>query len=1104
MISPKIPRRLSILICSLALVLAPVASASPTGSIAGFVKDQSGANISGAKLTLINASTNAKEEAVSDSNGGFQFLQLAPSVYSLHVEASGFKKEVVNDVLVQVDQITHLDATLQVGSVAETIEVLSEATPLLESDRSTLSNVIDSQVISDMPLNARQYLDLALLTPGVLPSSAGTQGGGFNVSGARSQSNIFLLDGVSNIDTQINSALGNFRITDAVQEFAVQTSVATAEFGRGTGGQVNIVTKSGTNKFHGTAFEYLRNSVLEAADFFTNKNGGTKNPLHRNQYGATLGGPILKDKLFFFLSYEGFRQVAPTVSTTRVPTAAERATVTDPISKSLLQFWPAPTNLNAPAGTNNFIANVGATLYDETGLAKVDYNITEKDHLTVRWAQYGGTLFTPGALPLLGGNGNSPASDSGVLDYTHTFSARLLNEVRVGFSRNKTFITVQDSGFDASKIFVDAAGNPLPGIVHAGSNQLDSGLPTIGVSGGFGPLGSTSNLPQGRITNTYELYDNVSLIAPFGASKHSWRMGVHIRREDARRFLDGSARGVFNFTSFADFAAGKVNSATLLFGSTLAYWQRYPWDLYWQDTYKLKDNFTLNYGVRYEYPSAIHQVRNQATNFIPGVGPVLLGSNKVLAIDTTKSGPASLFFTQAPFTLSDSGVNADKNNFAPVIGFAYTPRFASSVFGNDKTVLRGGFRVGYDEIFNNIPANMALNAPYNLTTTQSSSATQNGNKFSYGVGLNQNVPLVNNIGKPNQVGLVSLSAEDQNLRSSYIYQYSLGIQRQLGSAFSLEVDYQGSTAHKLGLFIDQNQPTPVVKDPTQHFAKGSPNYQIFPNPFFGSIGTGVDIGNSNYSSAVTTARYQGRHGIYFEGSYTIGKSIDDGSSFFGSTGERAGLDDRNNLAADRGPSSFDIRHRAVFSYVVDLPVGPGHRLLAWNNGVNRQVFGGWQISGSTTIQSGTPFTVFNGSQDFSGFNQFNDRPDVIGTGPLHQDNSNPDAAFDKTYFSKTPPTGRQGTSGRNQYYGPGLHNWNFATSKAFPLHTERVHLRFRADFFNLFNHTNFANPTASQSNGNFGKITATLGSATATAVGTTAGVVGGGPRVIQGSLRVEF
>ena len=588
-------------------------------------------------------------------------------------------------------------------------------------------------------------------------------------------------------------------------------------------------------------------------------------------------------------------------------------------------------------------------------------------------------------------------------------------------------------------------------------------------------------------------------------------MGVHVRREDARRFLDGSARGVFNFTSFADFsgsttnAVAQVNTATLLFGSTLAYWQRYPWDLYWQDTYKVKDNFTLNYGVRYEYPSAIHQVRNQATNFIPGVGPVLLGSNKVLSIDTTKTGPSSFFFAPASSTLSDTGVSSDKNNVAPVLGFAYTPRIARSMFGNDKTVIRGGFRVGFDEVFNNIPANMALNAPFNLTTTQIAGVTQPA-KFSYAVGLNQNVPLVKNIGLPNQVGIVGLSAEDQNLRSAYIYQYSLGVQRQLGSAFSLEVDYQGSAAHKLGMFIDQNQPTVTVNDPTKR-GNQSPNIQQFPNPLFGSIGTGVGIGNSNYNSAVATARYQGRHGIYFEGSYTVGKSIDDGSSYFGSTGERAGLEDRNNLAADRGPSSFDIRHRAVFVYVYDLPFGPGHQLLGWKNGMNRQVFGGWQISGNTTIQSGTPFTVFNSSNDFSGFNQFNDRPDVIGTGRLQQNNSNPDAAFDKTYFSSlttSPHPGRLGTSGRNQYYGPSLHNWNFAASKLFPLGTERLHLRFRADFFNLFNHTNFSNPVSNQSSGNFGKITSTLGSATATAVGTTAGVVGGGPRIIQGTLRLEF
>ena len=1080
------------------LLCATVVLASPTGSIVGTVRDPSGASVSGAELTLTNMATNSKMEAVSDANGDFQFLQLTPAEYALVVKYPGFKSVTEHHIVVEVDQITHVALKLEVGSVSESVQVEGGAIPLLETDRSTVSNVVDSEVISNMPLNARQYLDLALVTPGVLPASAGTQGGGFNVAGARSQSNAFLLDGTNIVDTQINSALGNFRLTDAVQEFAVQTSVATAEFGRGTGGQVSIVTKSGSNQLHGTAFEYLRNSVLDAADFFTNKNNAPKNPLHRNQYGATVGGPILKDKMFFFLSYEGFRQVAPTVSTTRVPTQAERATVTNPISQSLLQFWPTPNTV----GTNNFIANVTSSLFDETGFARVDYNFSEKDHLMLHWAMYGGTAFTPGALPLQGGNFNAPGSDSGVIDYTHTFSARFLNEVRFGFSRNKTFITVQDSGFNASTIFVDASGNPLPGIVDGSKNVLDSGLPTIGVSGGFASLGSTSNLPQGRRTNTYEVYDNMSLVAPFGASRHSWRWGAHIRREDARRFLDGSARGVFNFASFADFAAGNVNTATLLFGSTLAYWQRYPWDLYWQDTYKVKDNFTLNYGVRYEYPSAIHQVRNQATNFVPGVGPVLLGSNQLLSINTSLSGPGSFFFQQAPFTLADTGVNKDTNNVAPVLGFAYTPRFAKSFFGNDSTVIRGGFRVGYDEIFNNIPANMALNAPFNITTTQAAGVTQPG-KFPWAVGLNQNVPLVKNIGQPNEVGLVGFSAENPNLPSAYIYQYSLGVQRQLTSAFAMEVDYEGSTGHKLGLFLDQNQPTPIVNDPTKR-GNQKPNLEVFPYPTFGSVSTGEAIGNSNYNGMVVTTTYQSRHGIYFQGSYTFSKSIDDGSSYFGSTGERAGLSDGFDMVADRGPSSFDVRHHAVFVYVVDLPVGPGHRLLGWNKGVNRQVFGGWQISGVTTIQSGTPFTVFNSSQDFSGFNQFNDRPDVVGSGPLKQNNSNPDAAFDTTYFSKTPPTGRVGTSGRNQYYGPGLQNFNFAVAKVFPLGTERLRLRFRADFFNLFNHTNFSNPTGSESSANFGKITSTVGSAVATAVGTTAGFVGGQSRIIQGALRVEF
>lgn len=1070
-------------------------AASPVGSIAGTVKDPSGAVVARVQLTLTNTATNAKMSALSNPNGEFQFLQLAPTTYTLVAEAPGFKK-VSASVLVEVDQITHIDMNLEVGSVTDTVQVEAVA-PLLESDKSTLSSVVESNNIANLPLNGRQSMDLALITPGVVPTAAGTQVFSFNVAGARSQSNTYLLDGVSNMDTQVNSNLNNFRISDAVQEFAVQTSVATAEFGRGTGGEVSVVTKSGTNQVHGSLFEYLRNSDLDAADFFTNKARSTKTPLHRNQFGGTFGGPIQHDKTFVFASYEEFRQVAPTVSLTRVPSAAERALVTDPISQALLRFWP---DANTSVGANNFVANVGSTTFDYTGLIKIDRNFGTRDHLMGRFADYQGTTFTPGALPLEGGNANTPVSRNGVLTEVHTFTPSVLNEARLGFSRNQTFITVQDSGLNAASVF-RLNGTPLAGVVDGTKNVQDSGLPTVNISGGFAPLGSTTNLPQGRITNTFELFDNFSWVAPFGKSKHSFRMGVHVRREQARRYLDSVERGSFSFQNWSDFAQGLVNTSSFKSGNTLAYWDRYPFDLYWQDQYKPKDNVTINYGLRYEYPSAIYQTRKDAVNFVPGVGPVLLGTNQLLTVDPAKVGPASLGFAQAPFTLGDSGVHSDRNNFAPVVGIAYTPRFAKGLFGNDATVIRAGFRVGYDDIFNNIPANMALNAPYSLTTAQTAGVTQPG-KFGWAVGFNQNVPLVklDAAGRP-VVGLLSFNSVDPELRSAYLYQYNFGIQRKLQNNLSLEVDYQGSTGHKLGIFIDQNQPSVTVNDPTKA-GNAAPNKQTYPYPTFGSVGLGKDIANSNYNGMVATLKYLSTKGYFLQASYTLSKSIDTASAFFGSSGEAGGVDDANHINLERGPSSFDTRQRFVVVYNMDVPAGPGHALFGWNNGFSRQVFGGWQWSGILSVQTGQPFTVFNGSTDFSGFNQFVDRPDVVGSGPLTQDNGNPDHAFDTTYFSKTPPTGRMGTSGRNQYYGPGLLNYDVAVLKNFAL-KERVHLQFRGDFFNLLNHTNFSNPVRNESSASFGKIIQTVGSSTATAVGTTAGPFGG-PRQIQLSLRLNF
>ena len=1095
-----------VVLCSLFLsaLFALQAVASPVGSIVGTAKDPTGALVPGVKVTLTNTATNAKIDTTTNANGEFQFLQLAPAAYTLVAAAQGFKQINIPSVLVQVDQITHLELTLEVGSLTESVQV-EAVSPLLESDKSTLSSVVNSRTISDMPLNARQVLDLALVTPGVLPTAAGTQVLSFNVAGARSQSNIYMWDGVSNMDTQVNSNLNNFRITDAVQEFSVQTSVASAEYGRGTGGEVDVVTKSGSNEFHGSLFEYLRNSDLDAADFFTNRNRAPKNPLHRNQYGATFGGPIKHDKIFFFASYEGFRQVAPTVSTTRVPTAAERAQVTDPISQNLLKFWPMP-NTSVAGSANNFIANVGSTTFDSTGLIRMDYRIGDKDMLIGRFADYQGATFTPGALPSLDGNGNVPVSRNGSLVRDHTFSPTLLNELRIGYSRNQTFITVQDVGFNAASIFQNN-GVPLAGVVDGTKNLQDSGLPTITVSGGFAVLGSTNNLPQGRITNTTELFDNFSWTAPFGKSKHNFRMGYHIREEQARRYLDGSSRGTFNFVNWADFAAGMVNTSTFKSGSTLAYWNRFPWDIYWQDQYKAKDNLTLNYGLRYEYPSAIYQTRFDATNFIPGVGPVLLGTNKVLTINPNGLGPAAFGFAQAPTGLSNSGVHVDKNNFGPVLGLAYTPRFAKRIFGNDDTVIRAGFRVGYDDVFNNIPANMGLNVPYSLTTSQTAGVTQ-PNKFSWATGFNQGVQLVklNPDGTPH-VGLIAMNPEDPNIRSAYLYQYNVGIQRKIGNNFSMEVDYQGSAGHKLGLFVDQNEPYVTVNNP---LVRGSqaPNVQTFPNPLFGSISTGYDIGNSIYNGMVVTAKYQGRT-YFLQASYVYSKSIDDASAFFGSTAGALAADGRH-LNLERGPSDFDTRSHASILYSMDVPIGPGHRVFGWNNQFNRQLFGGWTVSGLVTASTGQPFTVYNNSQDFSGFNEFNDRPDIVAGGRLPQNNGNPDNAFGALgmgpglgYFSATPPTGRVGTEGRNQFYGPGLFNWDLAAAKNFAITENRIKLQFRGDFFNLFNDVNFANPVHNESSSLFGQITSTLGTAVATSVGTTGGAYGGA-RQIQFSMRLVF
>ncbi len=516
-----------------------------------------------------------------------------------------------------------------------------------------------------------------------------------------------------------------------------------------------------------------------------------------------------------------------------------------------------------------------------------------------------------------------------------------------------------------------------------------------------------------------------------------------------------------------------------------------------QDEVKLRRNLTLNFGLRYELPSAMVEKNNRATNFVDGVGPMLAGANQILDLDPAKSGPAAFFYRQAPFTLPRAGTTSDRNNFAPVAGIAWAPR--------STTVVRAGFRAGYDEIFHNVPVNQTINAPWSLVTTQRAGTTQPASGYRWNAAFDQNVPLVarplsqQGPGRP-ALGLISFSAYDAHARSAYAYNWNFGVQQEVARGASIEVSYLGSAGHKLPVNIDANEPAVIVRDPGYRGAQ-APNEQIFPYPQWAGVSLTTFQSNSIYHGLAASWRLRRGRWLNAGGSYTFSHAIDNNSAIFGSDDDVGRPNTRRRLDLERSNSANDQRHRFVAWWVADLP-GRG-----W-------LLGGWQLSGISNIFSGQPFTVFaNQTRDFSGFNQLNDRPDMVGSGPLALDRGNPDHFFDPAYFGKTgtgvcpgyaaasantvasgcAPAGRTGTSPRNGYYGPGIINFDVSVSRRFAV-AERAGLTARADFFNFPNHTNFGIRTGNRSmnSGEFGLLT------------TTSEHIYGAARVVQLGLRLEF
>jgi hypothetical protein len=1091
-------------------------SAAPGASVKGFITDQSGGNIANAGMTLASVDTGTEQRAKSDGNGFYQFLQVAPGKYNLSVEATGFRKAEIKGFALLVDQIASLDVRLEVGPVTETIEVTTTA-PLIETEKISTGTTFDPKQLANLPILNRNFANIALLTPGVTLSAAGTQAGGFAAAGSRAQSTNWTIDGVNAVDPQVNGPTTSLRIADAVEEFSVQTSAWSAEYGRSSGAQVNVITKSGKNDFHGSAFWFVRNDVLNAKDFFTNKLNGVKPILRRNQYGLTAGGPIIRNKTFFFYSWEALKLKNPQTATAIVPTLADRASVLDPLAKNLLGYFPTPTDTAARAGAVNWVGNASSSTDDNTHLVRIDHALSSKDQMFGRYIWYGGAVVAAGTLPTTGGNTNSPGIQNLSISDVHTWSPTAISDIRLGFSRNKTDFRVQDRGFNAQTILPG-----VPGIVDGSKSIADSGIPNVAITG-YQTLGSATNLPQGRITNTYELFLNHTQVAPFGWSKHTLKFGYAGRKEETARFLNSNIRGAATFNDLASFlgtcaaCGGKslLLASSIRTGDTKAYWYRYPHAFYIQDDVKAKTNLTLNFGLRYERPSASTEKSLRGSNFVEGVGVVLDGTDTLLTIDPLKRGRDAFVLSKSPVKLAAAGTTAPKGNFAPVAGFAWTPRFSNALFADGKTVIRGGFRLSFDDIYNNIPVNQALNAPFTLTTTQRVGVTQAA-AYPWSLAFDQNIPLVarttQSPGAP-AVGLISFNALDNNAPSSYAYNWNFGLQRELTKNTSIDVSYIGTSGRKLGIYVDGNEPTVRIADSGFRGAT-APNSQIYPFPQFGSISLAKFTGTSDYHGLVTTVRTRTRT-LTMDNSYTWSHGLDNSSAFFGSTYDVGTPNTKTRLDLDRGNSANDQRHRFVNTFVYNLPFGRGQRFLSKAPGIVNQVLGGWSVSNLTNLSAGLPFTVYASTTvDFSGYNQLNDRPDAIGSGPLVLNRSNPDSFLDPAYFGKSnnqicpgysvasnqrsntgcAPAGRTGTSGRNAYQGPGIVNVDSSVTKKFPVIKERISLEYRADFFNILNHTNFALTSGNRTlnSGSFGQLSA------------TSNQIYGGPRVIQMTLRATF
>jgi hypothetical protein len=1060
-----------------AIVLASAVSAFAQvdrATLSGIVKDSGGGVVPGATVTLTNTATNVSATQVSGENGSYAFLNLIPSGYRLDVELTGFQKS-SQTVVLQVGQRALLDVTLSVGSLAEVVTVV-ERTPLLNTT-AVLGTVVPETAVANLPLAIRNWDDLLAMIPGVQANRFTEEGGGTsfgrtggaNVHGQRSLQNNFLLDGVDNNSISTNVQELTTQVSrpsiDAIQEFKVVTSPYSVEFGRSPGAAISVTTKSGTNNFRGTVYDYYRNERFDANNFFSQRAGAEKPTNDQNQFGANLGGPLMRNRAFFFTDFEDTRITRGVTRVTRVPTLDERqgrftttirdpltgqpfpdntipANRFDPVALAMLALVPAP---NQP-GPNNYFRQPEVEDNADRVLTRIDLPITNRDTVFGRYIYSDRFRFIPGAFGgLVDGTGTSAfgrqdmSSHGLVLGWTRIFSQTIVNEFRFSWAAANSD-AVQEPFGEMPPAAARVPGVPDNPIVNGGLTGV--AIDDYFTGNGLGRIGSPDFLPKFQRTDQAEIVNALSWLK----GDHQFKFGLNLLMPMKNQYLDvpamrGSLRFRNRFTGnpMADFLLGYVSDAQL---SNVFVVEQRHWAMSYfaQDDWRPTEKLTLTLGVRYDFITPALEADDRQTNFVPeGAGQLVFASDG---------------------SLEDRGlVKPDWNNVAPRLGAAYQL--------SQRTVVRGGFGVFYN-LFDRIGSEdqIALNAP-GLVNNSLASSVATGPVFLLRSGFPADFLNVPNLDPAaGQVARLRVRAVNRDAPKSTTYQFSGGVEHDLGRELVVSADVVGTQGRHLASLVNLNQ----------RLNGNGPR----PFPQFGFIEWRSQEGQSSYKGLELGVRKRLSEGYSFGVGYTLSESRDWGAEHLGAQGSPSFPQDARNLEAWEGPSDYDTRHRFGSNFIVELPFGAGK---PWaTTGVPSAILGGWTVAGIYSFGSGRPFTVRQGNNDVD--QNMTGMPNLVGDpkGP-----ETIDQWFNVTAFQPVP-SGTFGNAGRNILRGPNFQTLDMTISRRFDV-MSRFAVTARADIFNVFNRTNFGPPERDLGNpSTVGRITS----------------LAGDPRVMQLSVRMAF